>query len=135
MLPLTVERSSSRPPLPIVPRTRRGPSVLLLVTLTGNSELRLPVSISARSSAANALGNVNVILPFTVLTRFIREGADFSLRRVVMVSQTSDLEEPATRRRQSRWLKLTMSRSAAGDEDSFARRDRSETHRAGGVWS
>jgi hypothetical protein len=40
MLPLTVERFSSRPPLPIVPRRRRGPSVL--VTLTGNSEVRLP---------------------------------------------------------------------------------------------
>src|SRR6266571_4489459 len=64
MLPLTVERASCRPPLPIVPVTRRGPS--LPVTISGKSVKISPFTVSARTSAERLGGRSSVMPPFTV---------------------------------------------------------------------
>src|SRR3989441_13113687 len=64
MFPLTVERASCRPPLPIMPVTRRGPS--LPVTVSGKSVKISPFTVSARTSAERLGGRSSVMPPFTV---------------------------------------------------------------------
>ena len=64
MLPLTVDRLSSWPPLPTVPFIRRG--LIRPVIVIGKSVLIVPLTVSARSSALRAGGMVSVMSPFTV---------------------------------------------------------------------
>src|SRR6185436_15206928 len=65
MLPLTVLRSSSRPPLPIRPCSLRRD--ISPVIVTGKSLLMLPFNVSACRSASKTPGSVSVMPPLTVL--------------------------------------------------------------------
>ena len=65
MLPFTVARLSSCPPLPTLPLSRRG--LMFPDTVIGNSLSMLPLTVSARSSALSVAGTVSVTLPLTVL--------------------------------------------------------------------
>src|SRR5207302_10628087 len=64
MLPLTVSSAKRRPPLPIVPVTRRGPS--RPVTVSGKSVSMFPFTVLARTSVDTLAGSSSVIPPFTV---------------------------------------------------------------------
>src|SRR6185503_13601216 len=65
MLPLTVLRSSSRPPLPIRPCSLRRD--ISPVIVTGNSLLMLPFDGCACRSASRTRGSVSVMPPLTVV--------------------------------------------------------------------
>ena len=64
MLPFTVSSSSSCPPRPRVPDTRRGPNRPR--TVTGKSLMMSPFTVDARSSAFTSEGRSRLISPFTV---------------------------------------------------------------------
>src|SRR5439155_411992 len=59
-----VTRHQSRPPFPMVPGTRRGPS--LPGTISGKSVKISPFTVSARTSAERLGGKSSVMPPFTV---------------------------------------------------------------------
>src|SRR5690349_12558129 len=64
MDPLTVDRSSRRPPLPIVPFKRRGPNFPVIVR--GKSVSISPFRVVALTSVERLAGRSSVIPPFTV---------------------------------------------------------------------
>ncbi len=66
MSPLTVLRSSWRPPLPIVALMCRGR--ILPVNVSGKSDWMEPFTVLASISALRSAGSSNVMLPFTVLS-------------------------------------------------------------------
>src|SRR5439155_80971 len=65
MLPLTVDKVSGRPPLPMVPFRRRGLNGP--VTVIGKSAEMLPFNVSARRPASTTTGSLRVMPPLTLL--------------------------------------------------------------------